>query len=278
VVLTRYRDERIDAHDIDDAEQADKILSALQEQRMNSVRHDVRSARESHITRRLEAARQKASQLEQDYQHQIELLEDEHAKSVARLAEKHRQERESFAGRWDTSDKARLFNRASPALINMRTQNFLLIKVRRYDEQRVMEEYVHRLEQFEIDEQSRNMLLDYETQMELLLRRQNQEMDALTTANMGHTIAFQRARNRDVSAAKQRIENLENELRIAQESRAFVAGYAPRGRQTLPTSRGRARTAPMNLIHICTIKLPPLMPCQGRRSGVVSSSAVIKRK
>jgi hypothetical protein len=278
MILTHYRDERIDGRDLDEAEQADKILSALQEQRTNSLRQDARSTRESQFTERLEAARENASKLERDYQHEIQLLEKEHAGSVARLADKHRQERELLAGRWDAPDKWRLFNRASPALMSMRTQNFLMLKARRYDEQRVMEKYIHCLEQFEIDEQSRNMLLDYETQMDLLLRRQKQEMDALTTTNEGHMVVRKRARDRDVSAAKQRIQNIENELRMAQESRAFVAGYVPRGRQTLPTSRGRARTAPMNMIQICTIKLPPLLPSQARRPGAVSSSAVIKRK
>jgi hypothetical protein len=126
-----------------------------------------------------------------------------------------------------------------------------------------METQVRHLEQVEIDEQCRNMLIDYETQTELLARRQKQEMDAMTTAHGGRVARLERARDKGVSAAKQRILNLQSELRT----------LVPRGRQMFPTARGPARTAPMNMIHICTVQLQPLVPGQGRRAA-----AIFKRK
>jgi hypothetical protein len=122
------------------------------------------------------------------------------------------------------------------------------------------------------------MLIDYETQTELLVRRQEQEMDALTIANERRIVLIKRGRDKSVSAAKQRIQNIQTELSRAKEPRALATGCLGRGKRMLPTARGRARTAPINMIHICTVKLQPIVPSQGRRPGIISSSAVIRRK
>jgi hypothetical protein len=134
------------------------------------------------------------------------------------------------------------------------------------------------MERAEIEEQSRNMMIDYESQAKLLEEKQQQEMDALLIANEGRLSLLKRAQEKEMSAARQRVANLENEMKNAQESRAFATGYGKMRQKEVQPSRAQARTAPMNMAQICTLRLPPLLTGHGRKPVVYSSISLSKRK
>jgi hypothetical protein len=277
-LLTRRRDECLNAQDSNAAEKCDDILLALRQMRVDSVREAVFNNREATMGRRLEAARLRAIDLEDRYRYAVDRVVEENSDHVAKLNGRHQEEREAFEASWQTPQRTRLFSRASPALINLRRQNYMLLQARRYEDQRAAERQLDEMERTEIQEQSRNMMIDYESQAKLLEEKQQQEMGALLIANEGRLSLLKRAQEKEVSAARQRVANLESEMKNAKESRAFATGYGKLRQNEVPPSRAQARTAPMNMAQICTLRLPPLPTGHGRRPFVYSSMSLGKRK
>jgi predicted nucleic acid-binding Zn-ribbon protein len=69
------------------------------------------------------------------------------------------------------------------------------------------------------------MMIDYMSQTKLLKEKRQQEMEALLIANEGRLSLMKWTQEKEVSAARQRVANLENEMKNAKSLRAFAAGY-----------------------------------------------------
>jgi hypothetical protein len=151
-LVTRRRDECLNAQDVNTAEKCDDILFALRRMRLDSVRQAVLENREATMIRRLEAARLRTMDLEGRYRHAIDRVMEENRDHVAKLNERHREERETFEASWRTPQRTRLFSKASPALINLQRQNYMLLQARRYADQRAAKRQLDEMERAEIEE------------------------------------------------------------------------------------------------------------------------------
>jgi hypothetical protein len=270
--LTVFRESRVGAHDRDGAEHADRILQQLQQLRVQAMRQTMREDRENEYRQRLAAARQSATDLESRYDRLQQLIVDENAEHVRQLEERQQAEREEYPTRWEAPQKTRIYSRASNTLITLRTQSYLLMKARRYDDQRVAERYVGELEAHEAMEQSRNISIDFDNGIALLAERQKTEMSHLLMANQSRLRHWKVCRDREIAAAWQRVQNIENEMKIAKEQDRFLGGYESGGSRRRTKSRSARKPPTIDMLEICTIKLPPLSVSLEQRKNKVRSS------
>jgi hypothetical protein len=264
--LMRYRESRMNALDVDGAEKADRILVALQESGTNSLLQTARDDRDATFSRRISAATRKAEKVENRYSQWHQHLATMNSERIARLKETHERERAEFDNLWITPAKTRLFSQATLALRSMRVQNIWLMKARRYADQRLIQQGVNEREQWETEEQARAMLMEYEVHLKALTDRQTQEMDGLLQANESRLFLRKKFQDRDVFAARQRIQNIENEWKIQRDSGKFLSGGRPGSRRA---RTGQSLTGPrsltLNMAQIATVDLPPLLPNIPRR-------------
>jgi hypothetical protein len=222
----------------------------------------------------ISAATQRAADLENRYETAFEKVVADNRSRVLKLEEKHGQEREEFEDSWTRPMKTRLYSHASLSLMELRRQSIMLMRAGRYDEQRQTERMLAELEMNEIGEHSRAMAMEYDVQMKALEERQSQEMKALLVANEGRVILLQRARDKEVMAAKQRIQNLEKERDSQRESDAFLEKPKVEAVREEPRVRAAARSAPQNIAQICLLKLPPLTAASKRRPQCPSVASI----
>jgi hypothetical protein len=259
--------------DVDEAERSDAILVALQDLNATSIQQNTHEDREARFQAVITDASERADEWEEYYRDRHQCLAENNEDRVSALKAKHQQERQRFDEAWATPTKTRLFSHASNALRGLRMQNMWLMKARRYDDQRLIQQAVNERERFETEEQARAMLMEYEVQLKALTDRQTQEMNALQIANESRVTLLTRAEQRDVLAAKQRVQNLENERKIHRESNRFARGIMPKGRRAgSAQSVAGHRNMPLNMTQIATVQLPPLLPNMMKRPHCYSAT------
>jgi hypothetical protein len=273
--LMSYRAGRMNALDVDGAEKADILLTSLQKMDFSSQRQTTLDGREAQFSRRLSAANERLLHVEELYRTYHERLAKSNAARISTLQAKHDKEREAFDESWMTPAKRRLFSHASTAMRALRTQAVWLVKARRYDDHRLFQQAVDEREQHETEEQARAMLMEYETQLKALTERQAQEMNGLITAYDGRLVLLNKSQTRQLSAARQRIQNIENEQKIHKESISFASGLRrTRRRAGSAASLAGPRVIKLDIAEITTVKLPPLLGNMVKRPHCYSSAAV----
>jgi hypothetical protein len=156
----------------------------------------------------------------------------------------------------------------------LREQSLLLLKARRWEDQRVAGRMADELEKIETAEQSRQMLLEYETRVRNMKDRHIQEMNAVLIANESRLLVLEKVEKKDISAAQKRIANLQAEMKISHEAK-------DRGNKVvLPDVRSRSRTASefANKQEIHLLKLPPLFRKDLRKRAKAVRSSVPGRR
>jgi hypothetical protein len=272
--LTHYRDVEIDAHHVDEAERADKFATSLAKHQLNSTTQSIRESRGSHMSDLLEAAQRRLSNLEQRYAATYDAILAENEEHLSQLREKHQQEREEFEASWSTPTKTRPYTRASQQLIQLRTRSVLLMKARRYDDHRVTEKAVDDLERDETAERHWRMEQEFDAQSKLLDERHKEELNRQMVSNESRICAFTRAREREITAAKKRVGNVEADIKALEESEKMRSN--PRNNQDpiVPQSRIGPRSKALDMKEICQLRLPPL---NTKVRGKVSQSTPVKR-
>jgi hypothetical protein len=107
-------------------------------------------------------------------------------------------------------------------------------------------------------EQSRNISIDFDNGMALLAERHTTEMSHLLMANQSRLRHWKVCRDREIAAAWQRVHNIENEMKIAREQDRFLGGYEGGGSRTGSKIKSAHKPPAMDMLEICTLKLPPL--------------------
>jgi hypothetical protein len=275
--VMHYREGRMNALDVDGAEKADRVLIALRRVGAMSLLQGTRDDRDASFSRRISIAQESEKRLEKRYCEHHEQLAVGNAERIAALKERHENERVRFDEGWTTPGKTRMFMHATNLLRSMRVRNIWLMKAGRYEDQRLVEKAVSEREQWETEEQARAMLMQYDVELRALAARQAQEMSALMQANESRVLLLKKAQNRDLLAARQRIENIENEWKIQKESAKFIAGARRRVRRARsgPSIAG-PRSMTLNMAQIATIELPPLLSNLVRRPQCYTSAALRK--
>lgn len=262
--LTNYRNDKITRGNAPEAEHTDKIISEIQFMRTNNLKENARFEREEKIRERLDDAKKFAGNLQRRYSETRKLVLLENNEHIAKLTKKHEKEKQDMSNKWHSPEKARRYSHASNRLMTLRTQRFLLMNAGRYDEQKLAEQTITEIEQQEAEEAGKTMMNEYEYQLRLMNEHQKQEMNHLLMANQSRLVNLQRAEEREVSAAKRRIQNIELELASTCDSNKFWnvhgrSGAVSRSLGAAPVPKKTKTRAPsMNMKEICSLKLPPL--------------------
>jgi hypothetical protein len=254
--LIHYRDAQIDANNVDEAERSDILLYQVAQRRSDSADRSLRDGRGSHLSELLEAAQQRLSALETRYKSIHASLLTENEAHLTQLRDKHQHELEDFESSWQKPNKTRIYARASIQLIELRTRSVMLMKARRFDDHRVTERAASQLARDEVADRTRAMEHEFETQLKHVRERQAEELERQLMSNDSRVCAVRRARDREISGAKQRVVNLANEIKQLDESGRMRDAAKPDlpivGGARIPSVMG------LNMKEICQLKLPPL--------------------
>jgi hypothetical protein len=255
--LTRYRDSQIEETNVDEAERSDNLIVALAQRKSTSQTQYVRDTRDSRLADRLEAAQERFALVQDRFETVHDAILDKNASQIRQLEEKHQKEIADFEALWSTPVKTRPYTRASQQLIEVRTRSVLLMKARRFDDHRLIERAAEEMGRDEAADRHWRMEQEFDAQLKLLKARQAEEMQRQKVSNESRICAFTRSRERAVSAAKQRVANLENEMITLEESDKMrnEPRYDPEA--IVPPSRTGKRSG-LDMNAICQLKLPPL--------------------
>jgi hypothetical protein len=255
--LAQYRDSQIEQANVDEAERVDNLIAAIAQRKSTCRAQSLRDSRNSHLSDRLEAAQRRFTNVEHRFETVHEAIIDENASHLRELEDRHQKELTEFEDSWSTAAKTRSYTRASQHLIELRTRSAMLMKARRFDDHRVTERAAGEMERDEAAERHRKMEQEFDAQLKLLQEKQAEELQRQLVSNESRICAFTRAREKAISAAKQRVANLENEMKNLEESDKMR--NAPRFDPEAivpPAKSGKASRLDMKAI--CELKLPPL--------------------
>jgi hypothetical protein len=255
--LSRYRDSHIDSNDVDEAERSDKLVREIAKRKSDSTIHSLREDRDLRMAHLLEAAQHRLANLEQRYTARHQALLQANDNHLRQLADRHQRECDDFAISWSQPPRTRPYTRASNQLVNLRTQSILLMKARRYDDYRMAERALDTLEHTEAAERHWKMETEFGAQWKILEDKQNEELNRQKVSNESHLCAFTRARDRELFAARQRVLNLENEIKTLEESEKMRNNPHYDPATVILQAKGAPRSA-MDMKEICCLKLPPL--------------------
>jgi hypothetical protein len=272
-LLTQYRESKINANDVNEAERCHNLMLAIAKHQADSQAQSTHDNRDSHLSDLLEAARARVADLEQRYSALHETILEQNEEHLSELREKHKQEVADFEASWTMPYKTRPFTRASQQLIQLRTRSALLMRARRFTDHRVTERAANDLERGETAERHWRMGQEFDAQRKLMIERHEAELNRQMVSNESRLCAFTHGHTWDLSAAKNRVANLEAELSALDQSEKLKSQQNVPHEPTLPPCRAGTKSG-LNMKVICQLKLPPL---HAKRAAHTSKSLPSRR-
>lgn len=229
-VQGRQREEQNRSHD---SARAEEVQSARESIEMELTRFDAETAElERDIDARAEEQRQKLEQQQQ-------------------------QEREEMVAFWQTDQKQRQYNHASPALMGLRRQLLVLIKAGRFNELEAVQRDADALEAAEMEQSYRAMQHDFnEAYKKLQVKHEAEKAAAaMSTENAKDRLRVQRGRNRQVIEKKESVLELKAEFASSKSPRN-IQTRAAATRWSVPEPAMQARMLQSSTIHLPPLKVP----------------------
>ena len=215
--LNKMRDEYFDKRQFNNAILADQQCDNLRSISIQKAKHDAATSRQQELQKRLEKAIEFQQKLESQYDKIIEEITTDGNARLEYLISEHSRQEEELIQSWQTPQKTRSFSRASSQLAEMRLKTVRLMGAGRYDELQPLEKAIQERENYETDENYREMTLRLDAQIQKLQERQQVEIESLQIANESRISTYKSQRQKDLDQIQQRIDKLNRLIRESKD-------------------------------------------------------------
>lgn len=267
-------------------EKADAAFRRVKEMHDIRVKTDAQEARQNELSERMEYAKKELHNLEETISIQEKNMNYELSRQVQELEEKHRQEIEALTDEWESPAVRRRYNRTSQHLRELRIQEIKLLNAHRYDEMNIVKREADALEAKEREETQRKLEQDYETRLQCLRTKQEEEMAKLIHIQDIQKDKYEVAKVHDLRIAHQRIKNLDLEVEVAKDPEKVWTRFhrmesLELGKRAKPRSARKAPKKTFRSQDYNTLSLPPLTDRRPRKKQDLAetlSSARVRPK
>ena len=259
-------------------EEAAIVASALefaQNERIRIKKENVFQEAQNQHRQNVEQLQKEIDQFNEESQILYNQLQMEQNAQRERMQRQHDAENDQLIQLWSSDQKLRLYNRASPMLVQSRNQLQVLIENSRFDEAKILQHTIHQLEEKEQQQSHANMQRDFDIAAENLKKKHEQEIAAFQSRIEAQNEQFVQKRKQARIHLERRQKRIEAEAEMIsdpnkvwnrnqmQQKEENVALMLSRNSlpQTRPFTRGtKPRPKPSTII-----SLPPLNMSKGRK-------------
>lgn len=259
------RDDMIINNMFNESELADEAAKRVSMMQTASVKTSFQKEQRAMVQERLDQTKQEFEQLKQVIKAQEEHLIAELDRQMKELEDKQQQEVDAITEEWRSPAKMRQYNRTSPQLRNLRTQQLKLLNAHRYDEMRTIQKKADAQEQKETEEMQNLMLLHYSMVLAKTEDRHALEMKQLKSVQDQKLDNLAKSKKADYEVMEKRIAKVERALQLCDDTNAvWNVKHHNEFDSPAPTSKSMTariimrRGKPIDPTEFNTLKLTPV--------------------
>ena len=273
--LTNDKYELIQKRLFEEASVVSNALEFAQNERIRIKKENLFQEAQNQHRMNIEQLQKEIDKFNIESQNMYNQLQMEQNAQRERMQKQHDAESDQLMQLWSSDQKLRLYNRASPMLVQSRNQLQILLENGRFDEAKVLQHTIHQLEVKEQQQSHANMQRDFDIAAENLKRKHDQEIAAFESRVEAQNEQFVQKRKQARIHLERKQKRIEAEAEMIsdpnkvwnrnqmQQKEENVALMLSRNSlpQTRPFTRGAKPRPKPNTI----ISLPPLNMAKGRK-------------
>lgn len=212
--ITRYRNDKMALHEVDEAERSDLLIATIIRNYKTTLIQINRQKKEDFIKSKLEKAEKKLQEAEKETKRSITELKAQNDQSLQNLKTIQNQEVDNLINKFNSPVLQRHFSQASSHLRTLRFQTQLLQQSKRFDELRIAQKCLADEEKREIENVSRTMTSQLKNQIKLLEEKHRCEIESRQIAFEDRETKMKRICTMKTDAIKNHISNINADLEM----------------------------------------------------------------
>ncbi|KAK8836373.1 hypothetical protein M9Y10_039716 [Tritrichomonas musculus] len=215
--ITRYRNDKMALHEVDEAEKSDYIIAKIIHNYKDTLKSINRSQKEQIIKNKLQKAEKRLQQAQDHTNRSISELKAQNHQTLQHLKIKHNQEFENLFYKFNSPAVQRHYTQASSHLRTLRYQMQLLQNSNRFDELKIAQQSVAMEEQREIDEVTHSISSQFQAQVKLLEEKHQAEVESRQISFEDKETRLRIVCGRKTDALQNHINNIMADLQMLQK-------------------------------------------------------------